>query len=480
MFSPKPCSIKLNRCNRKFWLALTFTALTIASLSSAQTLSTMTFPTNGATNVPTINNTFTWTSVADAQVYYLYVGSAVGLKDVFNSGELSTTSIGITSLSANKTYYIRLWTKISGHWNNYYVDSTFTTGAGGGTGLATLTSPLNGATNVDPFTPFTWTSVSNAQGYYVYIGSTPGGKDVENSGVIPTSQTSLIPQGLIGGQTYYVMMFTEIGGKWSSLNTSFTTATQSAPANPTTYWQNVESIVDSVRMMTIGITNTPIAGTPLAQVTAADGRTTALCTEYARTLEQQLLAQRISARIRHSVFDGTNTESHTFNEYYDLVLNKWVLADSDFGAVYLNPGASTGLGLADLSAYVVAHNWSAISSSIVYVSSYGDEVFTQYYMDPILLFLNPLPTAVGSVTLPLANSPTPFLTAGTVGTGNNFVFTFVNQSESVTLSDPEKGTIVLTPLGGTIYSVDTTLHSGWSITSSPTGLGIFNIERVLF
>ena len=56
--------------------------------------------------------------------------------------------------------------------------------------IATLITPANGASNIDPTYPiqFTWTSVSDEQAYYLYVGTTLGGKDVVNSG--ETQQTS--------------------------------------------------------------------------------------------------------------------------------------------------------------------------------------------------------------------------------------------------------------------------------------------------
>jgi hypothetical protein len=554
------------------------TLTTVSSAGSAQTTSQFTTapvlaqlssPANGATNISPVQLVLAWSRVGDAQAYYVYIGTSQGAKDVVNSGSLSTstTSFSAPVLNPSSTYYIRLFTEIGGSWG-YYVDSSFTTAAGtsfvsfpanhatnvdpyltmtwstvsnaqsysvsigttaggsnvfqsgpvivtslfvpglqtnttyyvtlvttsaGGTGtssmsfttgygIAHITSPVNGATNVSPFAPITWTSISIATGYYVWIGTTPLGRDVDNSGAMSPSATSMIPQGLIGGQTYYATMYTQENGNWfqASPSIQFTTAVQPVPTNQASYWANVESLVASVRMMTQGMTNNPIPGTLLAQFVAADNRTTAFCTEYAETLEQTLLSNSISARIRHSTFNGTNTEGHAFNEYYDLTLNKWVQADSDFGAVYLNTSAGTGMGLADINANVVAQNWSTIAASIVYVSTYGDQVFKAYYMDPILLFLNPLPPTSATITLPLANSPTRYLVEGTVGAKGFFVFSFVNQTDTVTISDPVKGTLTLGPNNGTIYSIDTGLNTGWSITSAPTGLGVWNIERVMF
>jgi hypothetical protein len=433
----------------------------------------VTFPGNGATNVDPYL-TMTWNAVTGAQSYSVSIGTTPGGSNVYQSGPVTVTSLLIPGLQSNSTYYVTLVTTSSGGSGSSSI--SFTTG----TGIAHFTFPLNGDTNVDPFVPFTWTSVSGATGYYVYVGTTPSGLDVDNSGSLPISMTSRIPQGLIGGQTYYASLYTQVGGHWIQTlpSTQFTTAVQSTPPNQAAYWSNVESLVASVRMMTQGMTNTPIPGTLLAQTVAADGRTTALCTEYTLTLEQVLLSNRVSARIRHSVFDGTSAETHTFNEYYDLTLNKWVQADSNFGAVYLNTASGTGMGVADISANVAAQNWSAIANSMVFVTTYGTQVFRAFYMDPILLLLNPMATS--TITLPLANSPAPFLSAGTAGTSGYFVFSFLNQTDVATISDPSKGVLQLTPNHGTIYSIDTGLNTGWSITSAPAGLAVMQIRRVMF
>jgi hypothetical protein len=536
---------------------------TASSQSTFTTLpvwATIIYPAPGQTAVTPVGNTFSWTAVSDAQKYYLKIGSAVGLQDIFNGGETTATSQKVPNLQPNTLYYLRIATKIAGHWNNYYSDSTFTTAGGTafvtfpangatnvdpyltlawtavsnaqysfivgtvpggsdaymsgtlsttstfvpglkantayyvtlstttsggttstsmsfttGTGIAHLNIP-NGATNVDPFAPFTWNAISDAQNYYVKIATQPGVIDVMNSGTLSSTITSILPQGMLGGQTYYVTLSTLKGGTWFSLQTNFTTAVQPMPTNINSYHSTILNLISQVRNMTVGITNTPLSGTLLAQYVAADNRTQAFCTEYAETLEQLLLTNRISARIRHSVFDGTGTESHTFNEYYDLYANQWVLVDSDFGAMYTNTT------LEQLSAYVVASNWSAISGVIVYATNYGNQVFTNYYMDPILLFLNPLLPASGSVKLPLANSPAPYFhtnTSSVIGTAGLYVFSFANQTDVLTLTNPTTS-VQLTPQNGTIYSVSIILKSGWNITSMPSGAQILTIPRVMF
>ena len=205
--------------------------LAISGVAQAQTLATMTNPANGATNVNP-NAPFTWTSVASAQGYYLYIGSGVGLKDVYGSGALSpsVTSITVSNLQASTTYYIRLWTELNNCWCKY-VDSIFTTGATGSLpSQASMISPANGATNVDPTAPFTWTTAANAQGYYLYIGSAVGLKDIYGSGGLSPSVTSITVSGLQGATTYYIRLWTEVNSCWCKyVDSTFTTGASGSP-----------------------------------------------------------------------------------------------------------------------------------------------------------------------------------------------------------------------------------------------------------
>jgi hypothetical protein len=72
----------------------------------------------------------------------------------------------------------------------------------------------------------------------------------------------------------------------------------------------------------------------------------------------------------------------------------------------------------------VANNWSAIQAFILYATSNGEIYAHNYYMDPILNYLNPLAPGQG-VHLPLPNSPAPYFTAQTssvIGSAGSWVF----------------------------------------------------------
>jgi hypothetical protein len=85
-------------------------------------------PANGATNVNASSPVqFSWTSTSGAQAYTLWVGTAPGGNDAYNSGQTQATSASV-SLRGNTTYYARVWTELAGTW--LYSDSSFSTAAG--------------------------------------------------------------------------------------------------------------------------------------------------------------------------------------------------------------------------------------------------------------------------------------------------------------------------------------------------------------
>lgn len=557
----------LSRCNPSLRLGALLLLLVAAnSLSSAQSLATMIYPAPGDINIPLSGNTFSWNPVSTAQAYYLYVGSAPGLKDVFNSGSkpATITSVKIpAALASGTTYYVRIWTFINGHWASNYVDSTFTsvivtafmtypldgarkidpyltatwntvkgatyvlnigsspggsdvfssgtlgttsvlvtgllgfssyyvrlwtqTPAGStfadsifstGPQVAHLITPGEGATNVDPFASFSWNSVPDAQAYYLKVGTKSGVFDVHNSSVLPADKTSRLVPGLIGSQTYYATLSTKINGVFYPVSSTFQTAPQPLP-DPDVLHTTAQNQTQAVRMMTLGMTNIPIPGTLLAQIVADDGRTVAFCTEYAKTLVQLLMGQRISVRLRISVFNGV--ESHTMAEYYDPFLSKWVVLDPTFGLVLFSTTAGQYFSIDDMAAAVAAQNWPGIP--LTQVTVYGTQVANSYYMDPSLLYLNPLPPATNVLGVPLANSPTFFMVnhpMTDVGTYGFYVFGFSQTADSVSIIDPRLGPLTIMPRNGTLYSSDTRLNKGWSIASSPSGLTLNTIGRYMF
>ena len=168
-------------------------------------IATFTNPVNGAANVD-LTQPITWTSVAGAQAYELWIGTTVGAHDVKDSGQTLQTSFGGATLPAGQLLYARLWTEAGTVWRS--VDITFT-----GTPLtATLVQPAAGASSVSATQTFAWTAITGAQAYYLYVGTTMGGKDVVDSREI--QPTSYAASALPTGRLLYARIWTKQGGVW--------------------------------------------------------------------------------------------------------------------------------------------------------------------------------------------------------------------------------------------------------------------------
>jgi hypothetical protein len=125
-------------------------------------------PADGATiNTGTV--TFRWTASSGSLAYYLYIGSAIGLKDIVDTGEISTTTL-TTPLPDGQQIFVRLWTRFVDHWE--YRDSSFNTGT-----VVSWTWPRDGASNIGSRIALAWTPVRGAT-YDVTIGTAPGAGDV--------------------------------------------------------------------------------------------------------------------------------------------------------------------------------------------------------------------------------------------------------------------------------------------------------------
>lgn len=204
---------------RALCAALVFLAGLSPAAASAQAAATLQYPEDGATNVD-LSQVARWSAVAGAEAYYLWVGSTPAASDIINSGELSQTAYPIAYAPIGQVLYARLWTKIAGVWR--FVDSTFAVSPL----IARFIYPLSGATNVDLSQPFRWTPVAGAQAYYLYIGSTPGGKDVRDTGELQS--TSYPVSDVPSLRTLHVRLWTKVGGVWRYIDSQFS----GAPVTP--------------------------------------------------------------------------------------------------------------------------------------------------------------------------------------------------------------------------------------------------------
>jgi len=199
---------------RVFLLILANLVITCApSGAAADTLTTtLLFPANGAQSAD-LSQPIQWASVPNVDAYYLYLGTSIGAKDLVDSGATQQTSYVARNLPINQPVYARVWTKIAGIWR--YTDSTFK-----GAPLTTsIVYPVNGATGADLGLPVRWTAVPNAQAYYLYLGTTPGGNDLVNTGA--TQQTSYALTNVPFNRTLYARIWVKVNDVWRYTDSSF-------------------------------------------------------------------------------------------------------------------------------------------------------------------------------------------------------------------------------------------------------------------
>ena len=200
--------------------ALLLLALPVAAVRAAP--ATLVSPVPGGAPLRA-DAVFQWTAVANASVYYLYVGTSPGAKDIVNSGELAGTSLPVSGLPAASTVYVRLSTKDSGSW--VYVDYVFTTDD-----RARLLTPNDHATVSPAAFKVSWTRVAGAQAYYLYVGSSPGAKDYLDSGEVQGLQqwVTSLPTGAPG----YVRLYTKRADRWVYVEATVAAASAAALTAP--------------------------------------------------------------------------------------------------------------------------------------------------------------------------------------------------------------------------------------------------------
>lgn len=419
---------------------------------------------------------FTWTGLADASKYYLYVGTAVGANDVFDSGELSSTSVVVQNLIQGKSYFARLFTLRSGVWD--YADTTFVAG----TGLATLVNPADGV-SISPFQTFSWTTPDGgADAYLLKIGRSPSTADVFYSG--PVQQTSIVVPGLDFASTYYVTLLTLKANVWRSYSSTFFTLDQKTIPDinqvRATFYSNVAQATAAVRAMADPNTNIAVSGTPLDIYLRENNLSLASCFQYALVLQNQLMLSGIQSRLRGITLTGTSFESHTPLEYYDPFNRKWSVADPTFGLLYFDSATQVGQSVEEIQSLVAANAFADIKFD--YVTPLGGSALRSYYMDPMTLYLNVIPPDQKTLTA-VQNSPLQFLEevppSIAVGQQGTYLFSFGDSSEQAQITSGDGG-ILATPIDGTSFSKAFFLASDWTLDSAPADLKIYIFVRPVF
>ena len=180
----------------------------------------MTNPTPGAV-LGGDNVTFEWsgegTQVAQ---WWLYVGSSLGGRDIYNSGSLGTRLFEtVTGLPVDgRAVFVRLWYRTGGQWQ--FVDTQYVAFTASS---PSMTSPAAGTVLGGSMVTFEWTANGHpVSQWWLYVGSHQGGYNIYNSGSLGTRLFEIVSGLPVDGSTIFVRLWYRIAGTWKFVDTSYT------------------------------------------------------------------------------------------------------------------------------------------------------------------------------------------------------------------------------------------------------------------
>ncbi|WP_394974765.1 BspA family leucine-rich repeat surface protein [uncultured Croceitalea sp.] len=154
------------------------------------------------------NTNISWNAVANADGYRLTVGSSPGDNDIINNFDAGNTLTFDFSgpFADGITVYITITSyNMDGNALNCAEESfTIASPMPDPLSCATLTTPLNDATNVAIGTNIAWNEVLNADGYRLSVGTTAGGNNILNNEDVGILTTYQLPNSLPFEQQIFV------------------------------------------------------------------------------------------------------------------------------------------------------------------------------------------------------------------------------------------------------------------------------------
>jgi hypothetical protein len=83
-----------------------------------------------------------------------------------------------------------------------------------------MLSPSPGTTFTSSSVTFTW-SAGSATAYFLFVGSSPNGADIYNSGAV-TVQSKTVNNLPTDGRTIFVTLGSQVNGSWSTKDYTYT------------------------------------------------------------------------------------------------------------------------------------------------------------------------------------------------------------------------------------------------------------------
>lgn len=167
-----------------------------------------------------------WLDVGESTVYWIYAGSEKGGRQYYNSGNLGQTTTSILSgLPTNRTdVWVRLWYRVGDVGNWRYIDEMYTAANVD----PSLDSSSTDGTLTAPSDTFSWVDpIGLVAEWWLYVGSSVGGREYEDSGSLgsETSYTTLHGNIPAGGLPIHVRLwFRPVEGNWKYIDRNFVSA----------------------------------------------------------------------------------------------------------------------------------------------------------------------------------------------------------------------------------------------------------------
>jgi hypothetical protein len=331
------------------------------------------YPTNGQLGV-SLARSFEWTPAIGADRYFLYVGTAPGLNDVYASGELTTLSHAVQTLPADRALYGTVWSRSSGTWRSSTIVFSLQTEVL----PSELTYPTDGQTDVDFARAFEWQETHFAAAYRLLIGTAPGLSNLHDSG--ETRAPRRFVAGLPAGTDVFATLQTKIDGQWHSRQISFRGST--AGMLEANMWSMAQWLTGWVRAMAVH--DRPYAWTPLFDAPWTWNGIVA-CNDFALQLISALSDANISLDTRTLNVEFTDLDNHVLVEVFRQDLGKWLVLDPTFGVTATTTNGSWATAQ-ELIGATRSRSWNDIS--YLYLTDRGSQFVDEYYLDYPLLFLN--------------------------------------------------------------------------------------------
>jgi hypothetical protein len=319
---------------------------------------------------------FEWTPVPGALEYRLVIGSSPGATDVLDRSVGRQTRVDVGSLPLRRRLAARVHTRVGETW--YWRDCDFAVQLG--YGAARPIHPGPGAT-ADLGRAFSWQAMPLATGYRLQIGSTPGGSELYDTGVL--GLTRRFVENLPAGRTLFATLTTVYADRSADYRFEF----RARPGAPTERAFVDAALATTVAVREMAEVRDAWPRTLLDQEVRRQGVSGPSCVQMAATLLRALTSQgnRLPSRYLNTCLLGNRYDCHTLVEMLLPSSGSWMLLDPTF-AVTARRDDGEWATAGDLSDAVRRKSWAHIT--FVPLNAEAFSRLRSYYIDYPLLFVS--------------------------------------------------------------------------------------------